>query len=143
MCFTLDEDRALFTGDHIMGWSTTVIGPPDGDMRAYFDSLRRVQGRADRTFWPTHGAPVTDTGPFIDAFIAHRLQREANVLAAVRDGETSIKRIVQRLYADVRTPLHAPARRSVLAHMVKLVDDGVIAVEGGGRPRIRSVYRPV
>jgi len=142
-CFTLDEERALFTGDHIMGWSTTVIAPPDGDMRAYFESLRRVEGRRDHTFWPTHGAPVTDTAPFVEAFIAHRLQREANVLAAIRNGETSIKEIVRLLYADVRKQLHAPARRSVLAHVIKLVDDGVVAVDGGGRPRIRSIYRPV
>ena len=140
--FTLDEQGALFTGDHIMGWSTTVIGPPDGDMRAYFDSLRRVQARRDRTFWPTHGAPVTDTAPFVDAFIAHRLEREANVLAAVRSGVSSIKDIVRLLYADVRKDLHAPARRSVLAHLEKLVDDGAVTVGDGGRPRLRSVYQP-
>ena len=111
---------ALFTGDHIMGWSTTVIGPPDGDMRAYFESLRKVQGRDDRVFWPTHGAPVTDTRPFLEAFLAHRLDREAQVLAAVRGGHTSIKQMVEVLYADVRKELHKPAARSVLAHLVKL-----------------------
>lgn len=141
-CFTLEEDRALFTGDHVMGWSTTVIGPPDGDMRAYFDSLRRVQDRHDATFWPTHGAPVTDTEPFVDAFIAHRLAREANVLAAVRNGHSRIRHIVQLLYADVRKELYPPARRSVLAHLVKLVDDGLVTVDGGGPSRLRSTYLP-
>lgn len=142
LCFALREQRALFTGDHIMGWSTTVIGPPDGDMRAYFDSLAKVRGRHDAAFWPTHGAPVTHTAPFIDAFIAHRLGREAQVLAAVRDGLTSIPTMVERLYADVRKELHKPAARSVLAHLIKLVDDGLVAVEGTPSPRLRSTYHP-
>ena len=142
-CFSLDEQCALFTGDHIMGWSTTVIGPPDGDMRAYFDSLHKVRGRSDTTFWPTHGSPVTDTRPFIDAFVAHRLCREAQVLAAVRDGLSGIGPLVECLYAGVRKELHKPAARSVLAHLVKLVDDGVVAVEEGGAPRLDSGYRAV
>jgi glyoxylase-like metal-dependent hydrolase (beta-lactamase superfamily II) len=141
LCFAFDRERALFTGDHIMGWSTTVIGPPDGDMRAYFDSLRKVQGRDDLVFWPTHGAPVTRTRPFLDAFLAHRLDREAQVLAAVRSGHTSIKQMVGVLYADVRKELHKPAARSVLAHLVKLIDDGLVTIDDGV-PRLRAVYRP-
>lgn len=142
LCFALAEQRALFTGDHIMGWSTTVIGPPDGDMRAYFDSLHKVRGRDDATFWPTHGAPVTDTRPFLDAFIAHRLDREAQVLAAVRAGASSIKEMVERLYADVRPELHSPASRSVLAHLVKLTDDAVVTTDGGP-PHLRGHFHPV
>lgn len=141
-CFALGEQRALFTGDHIMGWSTTVIGPPDGDMRAYLDSLAKVGGRSDATFWPTHGSPVTDTRSFLDAFVEHRLAREAGVLDAVRAGIDRIAPLVWRLYADVRTELHKPAARSVLAHLVKLVDDGLVAVDGGGPPRLDSTYRP-
>ena len=141
LCFALDDEHTLFTGDHIMGWSTTVIGPPDGDMRAYFDSLRKVQGRADRVFLPTHGAPVTDTQPFLAAFLEHRLDREAQVLAAVRSGQTSIADMVAVLYADVRPELHKPAARSVLAHLVKLVDDGLVTIDEGV-PRLRAVYRP-
>lgn len=149
-CFALDEQRALFTGDHIMGWSTTVIGPPDGDMRAYFDSLRKVQGRRDATFWPTHGAPVTDTVPYVEAFLAHRIAREAAVLARVRAGDESIASIVRTLYADVDRKLHKPAARSVLAHLVKLVGDGVVTIappvgepaDGWSVPRLRSRYLP-
>lgn len=141
LCFALDAERALFTGDHIMGWSTTVIGPPDGDMRAYFDSLRKVQGRDDAVFWPTHGAPVTDTRRFLEAFLAHRLDREAQVLAAVRSGQTSIAAMVEVLYSGVRKELHKPAARSVLAHLVKLVDDGVVTIDEGA-PRLKAVYRP-
>jgi glyoxylase-like metal-dependent hydrolase (beta-lactamase superfamily II) len=141
LCFAMPHEQALFTGDHIMGWSTTVIGPPDGDMRSYFDSLRKVQARADQVFWPTHGAPVTDTKPFLRAFVDHRLEREAQVLAAVRSGQTSIRQMVEVLYAGVRKELHKPAARSVLAHLIKLVDDGEVVVESDV-PRLRAVYRP-
>lgn len=141
LCFEYDAEQALFTGDHIMGWSTTVIGPPDGDMRAYFDSLRKVQARDDATFWPTHGSPVTEPRPFLRAFLAHRLEREAQVLAAVRSGRTTIADMVEVLYANVRKELHKPAARSVLAHLVKLVDDGVVTIDEG-TPRLRAVYRP-
>lgn len=143
LCFELLQEQSLFTGDHIMGWSTTVIAPPDGDMRAYFDSLRKVAGRNDRVFWPTHGSPVTDTRPFLQAFMAHRLEREAQVLAAVRSGQTSIVAMVKLLYADVDPKLHTPAGRSVLAHLAKLVDDGLVAVEGDARPTLRAVFVPV
>jgi glyoxylase-like metal-dependent hydrolase (beta-lactamase superfamily II) len=143
LCFAFEEQAALFTGDHIMGWSTTVIGPPDGDMRAYFDSLRKVLGRDDRTFWPTHGSPVTDTRPFLEAFLAHRLDREAQVLAAVRSGQTDIAEMVKVLYAGVREELHKPAGRSVLAHLIKLVGDGVVATDGDARPTLKAVYRAV
>ncbi len=129
MCFAFDEQRGLFTGDHIMGWSTTVIGPPDGDMRAYFDSLAKVQGRHDAVLWPTHGAPVTEPSPFLDAFLAHRLDREAQVLAVVRAGVAEVPEMVKVLYADVREELHKPAARSVLAHLVKLVGDGLVVCD--------------
>ena len=143
LCFALREEQALFTGDHIMGWSTTVIAPPDGDMAAYFRSLEVVRGRDDRVFRPTHGAAVTDTRAYLDAFIAHRLEREAQVLAAVRSGCSAVADMVALLYADVRPELHKPAGRSVLAHLVKLVDEQVVAVDEGSRPTLRSTYRAV
>lgn len=143
LCFALAEEQALFTGDHVMGWSTTVIAPPDGDMAAYFDSLRRVIGRRDRVLWPTHGAPVTDPQPFLAAFLAHRLEREAQVLACVRAGTSEVAEIVKVLYAEVRAELHKPAGRSVLAHLVKLVADGLVATEGGAVPTLKATYRPV
>lgn len=130
MCYALDEERSLFTGDHIMGWSTTVVSPPDGDMRSYIDSLRKVIGRTDASLWPTHGSPVMSPQPFLHAFLEHRLEREAQVLAAVRSGLAQIDAIVKVLYADVREELHKAAARSVLAHLVKLVQDGVVGVEG-------------
>ena len=133
MCYALDEERALFTGDHVMGWSTTVVSPPDGDMRAYIDSLRKVMARDDVSLWPTHGAPVTSPKPFLEAFLEHRLEREAQVLGAVRSGLSDIDAMVKTLYADVREELHKPAARSVLSHLIKLVDDGAVTVDGTGK----------
>jgi glyoxylase-like metal-dependent hydrolase (beta-lactamase superfamily II) len=133
MCYALDEERALFTGDHVMGWSTTVVSPPDGDMRDYIDSLRKVMARDDASLWPTHGAPVTSPRPFLQAFLEHRLEREAQVMAAVRSGLSDIEAMVKKMYADVREELHKAAGRSVLSHLIKLVDDGVVTVEGKGR----------
>lgn len=132
-CFTLEEESALFTGDHVMGWSTTVVSPPDGDMRDYIESLRLVRGRGDAVLWPTHGSPVRDPADFLDAYLAHRLEREAQVLAAVRAGRDTPSEIVTLLYTDVDEKLHAAAARSVLAHLHKLRDDGLVAEAGGSR----------
>lgn len=140
MCFALDEEGALFTGDHVMGWSTTVVSPPDGDMRAYMNSLRKVIDRNDRILWPTHGNPVTDPQPFLAAYLAHRLEREAQVLAQVRNDVRTIGEIVKVLYSNVHKGLHKPAGRSVLSHLVKLVADGVVAVDGGGAPSLKSTF---
>lgn len=140
-CFWMPETRALFSGDHIMGWSTTVITPPDGDMRQYLASLDRVAALAPATLWPTHGAPVTDVAPFIEAFVAHRLEREAQVLAAVRDGVELVPDMVRRLYVGVDEKLHKAAGRSVLAHLIKLVDDGQVTFVGD-QPGVTTPYRP-
>ena len=142
-CWTLAEESALFTGDHVMGWSTTVVSPPDGDMLAYIDSLRRVAARDDAMLWPTHGPPRDDGRTFVGALVEHRLERERGVLTAVRDGRTSIPEIVALLYADVRQELHKPAGRSVWAHLVKLVADGQVAVDGGGVASLEAGYRAV
>lgn len=144
-CFALDDGttRTLFTGDHVMGWSTTVVSPPDGDMAAYLESLRVVAGRRDDVAIPTHGPPIPNPSAFVNALIEHRLEREVQVLDAVRRGVGMIPAMVEVLYADVRKELHKPARRSVLAHLVKLVDDGTVAVEGGSLPRLDSHYRAV
>jgi len=130
LCYALREERALFSGDHVMGWSTTVIAPPDGDMRAYLDSLRLLLQRSDRTYWPTHGGPITEPRPFVEAYLTHRLEREEQVLSCVRQGHERIPAIVSELYVDVPETLHDAAGRSVLAHLVKLVDDGLVVADG-------------
>lgn len=142
LCFWFEEQRALFTGDHIMGWSTTVIGPPDGNMRDYFHSLDRVRAMEPAVLWPTHGAPVTEPGAFIDAFVQHRLDREAAVLATVRAGTMLVPEMVRELYVGVHEKLYKPAGRSVLAHLIKLVDDGLVVCEGA-QPGVTTPYRPV
>ena len=140
MCWTLAEEQALFTGDHVMGWSTTVVSPPDGDMSAYIDSLQKVAGRGDSILWPTHGSPREDGAAYVQALVDHRMEREAGVLDLVRSGVTSIKDMVDILYADVRKELHKPARRSVWGHLVKLVDDGKVTTAEAGRPVLKSTY---
>lgn len=142
MCFALDDESALFTGDHIMGWSTTVVSPPDGDMAAYIDSLNKVARRGDRTLYPTHGNPVTDPSPFVAAYLQHRLDREEAVLQLVDDGVSQITDIVAVLYADVRVELHRAAGRSVLSHLAKLAGEGRVRIDGGGLPGAKSTYLP-
>jgi glyoxylase-like metal-dependent hydrolase (beta-lactamase superfamily II) len=130
VCFALKEENALFCGDHIMGWSTTVITPPDGDMGDYFASLAKVRARNFDTLWPTHGAPVRQVEPFIDAYVAHRRAREAQILEALSLGHSQIKAMVPALYATVDPRLHPAAAMSVLAHMLHLVAEGRVTCAG-------------
>jgi glyoxylase-like metal-dependent hydrolase (beta-lactamase superfamily II) len=130
MAYALIEENALFPGDHIMGWSTTVIGPPDGDMTDYFNSLEKVRDRDFTTLWPTHGPPVRDVRPFVQAFIDHRLDREAQILGQLQAGQRRIKDMVSVIYADVDKRLHPAACHSVLAHMIRLVELGRVGCDG-------------
>ncbi len=131
MCFALAGERALFTGDHVMGWSTTVVVPPDGDMAEYLASLRKLIARDDAVLWPTHGGPVRDPKPFLKAYLDHRLMREAQILACVRDGLDTIPTMVARMYADVDRRLHPAAARSVEAHLIQLAAEGRVTRENG------------
>ncbi len=139
ICYALHEENALFSGDHIMGWSTTVITPPDGDMGDYMRSLQAVKDRRFATLWPTHGPPITEVGPFIDAYAAHRRAREAQILAERAAGASRIKDMVPRLYAAVDQRLWPAAAHSVLAHMLELVKTGRVAADGP--PGLDSDYR--
>jgi glyoxylase-like metal-dependent hydrolase (beta-lactamase superfamily II) len=140
LCFALAEERALFSGDHVMGWSTTVIAPPDGNMTSYLDSLRLLLARTDDVLWPTHGGPVTDPKPYLEAYLEHRLERERQVLACVRAGVGRIPDIVAELYVTVPEELHPAAGRSVLAHLIKLVDEGLVASQSPPGPD--AVFSP-
>ncbi|MFZ4604708.1 MAG: MBL fold metallo-hydrolase [Caulobacter sp.] len=139
ICYALLEENALFCGDHIMGWSTTVISPPDGDMGDYFASLERVKAREFTTLWPTHGPPITEPGPFVQAYIDHRRDREAQIVAALKAGFTQIKPMVAELYKAVDVRLHPAAAHSVMAHMVQLVKEGRVLCDGA--PGLDSAYR--
>lgn len=142
-CFALEEESALFSGDHIMGWSTTVVSSPDGDMGDYIESLRKVSARADSVLWPTHGPPREDGAEYVEALIAHRLLREAQIVEMLATGHRRIADIVAILYAEVRVELHKPARRSVQSHLIKLVNEGRVAVADGGRPLLTAEYQLV
>ena len=140
MCVAFEEEKALFTGDHIMGWSTTVVSPPDGDMRDYMASVEKLQLRDDKILWPTHGSPVTDPQPFLRAYYEHRLGREAQVLACVAQGVNTVAPMVRQMYAAVIPELHIPAARSVLSHLTQMVQDGRLSVLDGGPARLSSTY---
>ena len=131
MAFVLREENALFSGDHVMGWSTTVVAPPDGDMTAYMASLEAVIARGFSTIWPTHGAPITEPGPFLRAYRAHRLDREAQILARLAAGPQRIPDMVPALYAAVDVRLWPAAGLSVWAHLIALERSGRVRAEPG------------
>ncbi|MFI4965023.1 MAG: MBL fold metallo-hydrolase [Caulobacterales bacterium] len=137
ICYALKEENALFSGDHIMGWSTTVITPPDGDMTDYLASLSRIRARDFATLWPTHGPPIRDVGPFIDAYIAHRHERLDQIRQALDAGPARIGDLVPRLYADVDPRLHPAAARSMLAAILHLERSGEIEADGPPGPDAR------
>jgi len=143
LAIAMDTERALFTGDYVMGWSTTIVSPPDGDMRQYFESMNKVIARDDQILWPTHGGPVTEPHEFLVAYLEHRMERERQIVAQILSGNVTIPGIVKVLYAQVDKKLHRPARRSVWSHLRKLVDDGVIATVDGDEPRLLGEYRHV
>jgi glyoxylase-like metal-dependent hydrolase (beta-lactamase superfamily II) len=135
LCFALEEEGALFTGDHVMGWSTTVVAPPDGDMAAYMGSLEKLLARDDRIYYPTHGAPVTEPQRWTRHLIGHRRQREAQILALLAEGQSSVPAMVERMYAGVDKRLWPAAGRSVLAHLIDLEARGSVT-------RDRDRWRP-
>ena len=130
VCYALVEENALFSGDHIMGWSTTVITPPDGDMGDYFDSLETIQEREFSVLWPTHGPPITEPRPFIQAYADHRRAREQQILDQLAKGPASIMTMVPVIYAAVDARLHPAAARSIQAHVIHMVDEGRLQAEG-------------
>lgn len=133
LCYLLDEERMLFTGDHVMQGSTVVINPPDGDMGAYLRSLRELLALDIDWLAPGHGFLIPEPRRAMQAIIDHRLKREAKVLAALpAQGKHSTDALLARVYDDVPPQLHTMARRSLMAHLLKLRDDGVLVEAGDG-----------
>jgi glyoxylase-like metal-dependent hydrolase (beta-lactamase superfamily II) len=130
MCFQYREARALFSGDHVMGWSTSVISPPDGDMASYMRSLDLLLDRDDAVYWPTHGACIEDPKTLVRAFIAHRLEREEQILACVDRGIYGIRDMVPVMYVGTPEFMFPAAGRSVLAAVEHLVQKGQLVCEG-------------
>jgi len=126
LCYALLPEKALFTGDHVMGWSTTVVSPPDGDMAAYMRSLDLLQRRDDAVYYPAHGEPVTNPQQFVRGLGGHRRQRERQILALVEEGVGAIADMVPRMYKNVDARLWPAAGRSVLAHLIDLRDRGIV-----------------
>ena len=136
LCYLLQEERLLFSGDHIMQGSTVVIAPPDGDMAAYLSSLERLRGMRLRAIAPAHGHVIDDPLGIIDDYVHHRLEREQQVLGALAEGDRLIADVVSRLYPDLIDELVPRARQSVHAHLRKLAAEGVVTTgdiddEGG------------
>ena len=132
ICYAYQEQKALFTGDHVMGWSTSVITPPDGSMTDYMAALRLLLDRDDQVYWPTHGAPITDPKPFVEAYIAHREAREAQIMECLRTGTHYIPAMVKIMYTDVPEILHSAAGRSVQAHLIHMEETGRVTSDSTG-----------
>ena len=130
LCFALAGTGALFTGDHVMGWSTTVVSPPDGDMTDYMASLDLLLGRDDRVYLPAHGPAVDNPNAHVRGLIVHRRMREKQILAQIEAGEGRIPAMVAVMYKEIDPRLHPAAGRSVLAHLVDLERRGLVRGEG-------------
>ncbi len=132
LCYLLEEEKLLFTGDHVMQSSTVVINPPDGNMAAYVDSLRALAERDLDWLAPGHGFLMAQPREAMLGIVSHRLRREAKVLAAVQAyGPAEAPALLATVYADVPERMHPVALRSLTAHLIKLRDDGAVAEAGG------------
>ncbi len=130
LAFALPEEKALFSGDHVMAWSTSFVGPPDGNMAAYMRSLEKLRARDDAIYWPGHGGPVRDPSRFVRALITHRRQREGMILARIAAGDRDIPKIVSNVYPGLASALTGAAALNVLAHLEDLAERGEVDVEG-------------
>ena len=130
LCLALDGTGALFTGDHVMGWSTTVVSPPDGDMHDYMASLELLLRRDDQVYYPAHGPAVEKPHSHVRSLIAHRRMREQQILKRLGEGETHIPAMVETMYQGTDPRLFPAAGRSVLAHLVDLEARGLVRSEG-------------
>ncbi len=139
LAFALYEEKTLFSGDHVMAWSTSIVAPPDGAMSDYMASLERLFPRAETVYYPGHGGPVIDAPTFVRDLHAHRLRREAAVIARLAAGDTHIPDMVKAIYAGLDPRLYGAAGLSVLAHLEDLTARGVVS-KGNGDP-LTADYR--
>ncbi|MBB4859531.1 glyoxylase-like metal-dependent hydrolase (beta-lactamase superfamily II) [Novosphingobium chloroacetimidivorans] len=130
VCFALPESGVLFTGDHVMGWSTSVVSPPDGDMTAYMASLAKLHEREDRIYFPAHGPAVDKPRQLVRGMIGHRRSREKQILKQIGEGRTRIGAMVPMMYKGVDERLWPAAGRSVHAHLIDLARRGLVTEAG-------------
>ena len=140
LCFALNEEKTLFSGDHVMAWSTSIVAPPDGVMSDYMASLERLRARDDTTFWPGHGGPVREPGRYMRALASHRRLRESAIVGAVGAGDRTIPAIVARIYDGLDPRLTNAAGLSVLAHLEDLVARGRVRADGPAT--LTAIYEP-
>ena len=133
LAFALREENALFSGDHVMAWSTSIVAPPDGSMGAYMASLERLMARDETIYWPGHGGPVKEPGRFVRGLLSHRRMREATIAERVQAGDRHIVSIVEKLYAGLDPKLKGAAALSVFAHLEDMVARGLVRTEDGAR----------
>ena len=139
MAFAYKERDLLFSGDHVMAWSTSIVAPPDGAMSDYMASLHKLARRGETIYLPGHGAPVRDAPRFVQHYIAHRQGREASILHRLGKGAADIPTIVKAVYIGLDARLVGAAALSTLAHLEDLVARGVVTTDGP--PSISGVYR--
>lgn len=139
LCFYLEEERALFTGDVILGVGTTVIPLEGGDLGDYLETLRRLQGLDLARIYPGHGPPIDKPQEKIASYLEHRLARERQILAELEPGAKTVQEIVQSIYRNYPAHLHGAAGQSVQSHLIKLVREGRVAKDGGEPPRFSRV----
>lgn len=140
VCFGLIEEQLLFTGDHVMGWATSVISPPDGDLFDYMNSLEKLLTRNDVRYWPTHGPAIDNPHDYVRSFIEHRKSREAQIIAALKDGPTEIKTIVPSMYEAVDKRLWMAAANSAYSHLLALHRAGRVSV-CDGPPGLNATWK--
>ena len=133
ICYALTPEQALFSGDHVMGWSTSVIALPDGDMGAYLASLEKLKARGDGILYPTHGSPITAPQEYLRELLAHRRMREAQILDALIPGTDTAQALAMLLYPDLDPRLRAAAASQVQAHLNHLEDNGAVIRQPDGR----------
>ncbi len=140
ICYHLAEENALFSGDHVMGWATSVVGPPDGSMKDYLASLRKLLPRDAERYWPTHGPAITEPNRYVQSFIEHREDREAQILSYLQGGAQQIADFVPEMYSGYDKRLWYPAANSVLAHMLHLIETSRVRVADGDEPKLTATY---
>ena len=140
LCFALPEERALFSGDHVMAWSTSIVAPPDGAMGPYMASLDKLRGRDEEIYWPGHGGPVREPQRFVRALAHHRRQREASILTRLAAGDATIPAIVAKIYDGLDPRLTGAAALSVFAHLEDMTQRGLAVCDGA--PTLTGRYGP-
>jgi glyoxylase-like metal-dependent hydrolase (beta-lactamase superfamily II) len=139
MAYALKEADLIFSGDHVMGWSTSIVAPPDGAMSDYMASLQKLARRSEPLYLPGHGGPVREAPRFVQSYIRHRQGREESILRRLAKGAADIPTLVRAIYIGIDSRLVGAAALSVLAHLEDLVARGAVATEG--TPSINGTYR--